>query len=304
LPVEKHLTGRVLKAFGNRFIVQTADGSYDCGLRGKLRLSTTRQSSPVVVGDRVRFAVGEPPYGTIEETAQRTTKLSRPNVENPDNEQIIVANIEQLVVVVSIDKPRLKLGVIDRFLLAAEKSGMRGCICLNKIDLSTPDKYDPLMDIYRRIGYTVLTCSAKTGEGIDAVRMAVRFHVSIFAGHSGVGKSSIINALQPGLQIKTQEISSATGKGLHTTTAVELHPLDFGGYIADTPGLREVGLWDFKPAELDRYYPELEPFRGQCRFRNCVHLGEPGCAVKEAVAEGQVSRERYESYARIYKTLQ
>jgi len=303
LPIEKHLTGRVLKAFGNRFIVQTVDGSYDCGLRGKLRLSTSRQSSPVVVGDRVKFVVGDPPYGTIEETAQRTTKLSRPDVDNPENEQVIVANIEQLVVVASIDKPRIKLGVIDRFLLAAEKSGMAGCICLNKIDLSTPDKYEPLMDIYRRIGYTAVACSAKTGEGIDAVREAVQFRVSIFAGHSGVGKSSLINALQPGLQIKTQEISSATGKGQHTTTAVELHPLEFGGYIADTPGLREVGLWEITPAELDRFYPEMKPFREHCRFRNCVHLGEPGCAVKEAVAEGRITLERYESYTRIYKTL-
>lgn len=301
---QRVLTGRVLQGFGNRFVVQTADGTYDCGLRGKLRLTTHARTAPVVVGDRVQFVVEEPPYGTIEEVEDRKTKLSRPDVEDPDFEQIIVANIEQMVVVASVDKPRLKTGVIDRFLIAAEKSGMHGCVCINKIDLAPPEKHLPILELYRRAGYTVVACSAKTGQGIAGLREAVRLKVSLFAGHSGVGKSSIINVLQPGLKIKTADISEATGKGKHTTSTVQLHPLDFGGYIADSPGLREVGLWEIKPEELSHLYPDLAPYAGRCRFRNCVHLGEPDCAIKEAVARGDVATERYEGYVRIYKSLQ
>lgn len=296
-------TGRVLQAFGNRFIVQTDDGTYDCGIRGIFRLSAKRQSSPVVVGDRVKFTVDRPPYGTIEEVAERKNKLSRPDVVNPEAEQIIVANVEQLVVVASVDKPRLKFGAIDRFLLAAERSGMDGCVCINKSDLGPPEKYQRAMEVYRAAGYTVVICSALTGDGIDRVRRTVQYRVSLFAGHSGAGKSTIINALQPGLAIKTAEISAATGKGVHTTTAVQLHPLDFGGYIADSPGLREVGLWEIQPAQLAGLYPEMRHLVSDCRFRNCVHIGEPGCAVKSAVADGELAPERYAGYVRIYKSL-
>ncbi len=297
------MTGRVLQAFGNRFIVQAADGTYDCGIRGIFRLAAKRQSSPVVVGDRVKFAVEKPPYGTIEEVAERRITLSRPDVENPDIEQVIVANIERLIVVTSVDKPRLKLGAIDRFLLAAERSGMDGCVCINKIDLGPAEKYRRAMEIYRAAGYPVVACSVLTGDGINDVQSLVQYHVSLFAGHSGVGKSTIINALQPGLKIKTASISTATGKGVHTTTAVQLHPLDFGGYIADSPGLREVGLWEIKPTELAGLYPEMRHLLGECRFRNCVHIEEPGCAVKDAVAGGELAPERYEGYVRIFKSL-
>ncbi|MFC1476177.1 ribosome small subunit-dependent GTPase A [Candidatus Zixiibacteriota bacterium] len=296
-------TGRVLQAFGNRFIVQAADGTYDCGIRGIFRLSAKRQSSPVVVGDRVKFVVAEPPYGTIEEIAERRNKLSRPDVDNPDFEQVIVANIEQLIVVTSVDKPRLKLGAIDRFLLAAERCNMDGRVCINKIDLGPIEKHRRAMEIYRAAGYPVVACSALTGQGMEGVRRMVQYHVSLVAGHSGVGKSTIINALQPGLSIKTAEISAATGKGVHTTTAVQLHPLDFGGYIADAPGLREVGLWEIQPGELAELYPEMRRLGGNCRFRNCVHIGEPGCAIKDAVARGELAPERYEGYTRIFKSL-
>jgi len=303
MPEENVKTGRVLQAFGNRFIVQAADGTYDCGIRGVFRLSP-KQTSPVVVGDRVEFSVEQQTFGTIIDVAQRMTKLSRPNVENPESEQIIIANIEQLVVVASVDKPRLRLGAIDRFLLAAERAGMTGCVCINKTDLDPAEKYHDTVRVYRSAGYAVVACSALTGRGMEDVRGILQDRVSLFAGHSGVGKSTIINVLQPGLQIKTAEISLATGKGVHTTTAVQLHPLDMGGYIADSPGLREVGLWEIKPTELAGLYPEMRGFLGQCRFRNCAHIGEPGCAIKEAVAAGRMTPERYEGYIRIYNSLQ
>ncbi len=303
MSAEESLTGRVLRAYGNRFIVQTSRGVFDCRLRGKLRLHTRAQKPPVVVGDRVRFVIEDPSHGIIEEVAARRNKLSRPDVNNPDLEKVIVANVEQMVVVAAVDKPRLKTGAIDRFLLAAEKSGMDGCVCINKTDLDTAAKYDRIAAVYRAAGYTVITCSVVTGEGMADVRRAVRYRVSLFAGHSGVGKSSIINCLQPGLKIRTGEISGATGKGIHTTTAVELHPLDFGGYIADSPGLREVGLWDIDADELAGLYPEMAPYLGECRFRNCVHVGEPGCAIKAAVEDGRLARLRYDGYLRIYHSL-
>jgi ribosome biogenesis GTPase len=296
-------SGRVLQAFGKRFIVQAADGTFDCGIRGVFRLAGKGQSSPVVVGDRVEFVIEQPPYGTITGVAERKTRLSRPAVENPEFEQVIVANVDQLVVVAAADKPRLKLGVIDRFLLAAERSGMSGCVCINKIDLDPLKKYYRAAAVYRAAGYSVIGCSALTGEGLEKIREIMQYRVSLFAGHSGVGKSTIINALQPGLEIKTAEISSATGKGVHTTTAVRLHPLGFGGYVADSPGLREIGLWEIKPGELAGLYPEMRELGGRCRFRNCVHIGEPGCAVKDAVARGELATERYEGYVRIYDSL-
>ncbi len=296
-------TGRVLRSYGNRYIVQTADGTYDCNLRGKFRLSTSRQTAPVAVGERVIMTLEQPPYGVIEEIEERKTKISRPDVNNPEIEQIIVANVDQLVVISSVRRPRFKLGAIDRFLLAAERNGLSACICLNKIDLATDTRYQEVVEMYRNVGYQAVACSATTGEGLGHLKDAIRLRTSILAGHSGVGKSSLINAIQPGLSIATSEISEATGKGVHTTTSVELHPLDIGGYVADTPGLREIGLWDIKPEDLAELYPEIRALAGQCKFRNCAHIGEPECAIKQAVDEKDIAPERYETYVRIYQSL-
>jgi ribosome biogenesis GTPase len=296
-------TGRVLRSYGNRYIVQTSDGTYDCYLRGKFRLSTSKQTAPVAVGDRVEITLEQPPYGVIEDIEERQTKISRPDVHNPEIEQVIVANVDQLVVISAVKRPRFKRGAIDRFLLAAERNGLSACICLNKVDLATDTRHQEVVEIYRKAGYQAVVCSAMTGEGLDQFKDALQFRTSILAGHSGVGKSSLINAIQPGLSIATSEISEATGKGVHTTTSVELHPLDIGGYVADTPGLREIGLWDIKPEDLAELYPEIRARAGQCKFRNCAHIGEPECAIKQAVDEKNIASERYETYVRIYQSL-
>jgi ribosome biogenesis GTPase len=301
---ERTLSGRVIRSFGNRFIVLTAEGTYDCSLRGKFRLSDTKILNPVAVGDRVLITVEDSPYGVIEEVEPRKNKLSRPDVLKPDWEQIVVANCDQLVVVASVARPKLKYGTIDRFLLAGEKAGLECAVVLTKIDLAKPGAYERVLEVYRMAGYPIIATCALSGQGIEELRRLTQLRTSIFAGHSGVGKSSLLNALEPGLGIKTREVSESTNKGTHTTTHIELHPLTYGGFIADTPGIRAIGLWQVTPVDLPHLYPEFRPHLGHCRFNNCLHIGEPGCPVKEAVDKGEIAPERYDGYLRIRTTLE
>ncbi|MEW5700848.1 MAG: ribosome small subunit-dependent GTPase A [Candidatus Zixiibacteriota bacterium] len=295
--------GRVIKSYGSRFVVVTAEGTFDCGLRGRMRISGAKTHTPVAVGDRVQVTVEDPPYGVIDSVHPRVNKLSRPDVLKPEWEQVLVANCDQLIAVASLARPRLKFGAVDRLLLVAEKTGLDGAVVLNKIDLVEPHGGERARHVYNKAGYPVVVTSALTGEGLPQLREVVQLKVSIFAGHSGVGKSSLLNALEPGLGLRTREVSEATERGTHTTTSIELHPLGFGGYIADTPGLRAIGLWDLTAEELPGLYRDFRPYLGQCRFGNCLHVGEPDCAIREAVAGGSISTERYEGYLRIRQSL-
>lgn len=303
MPEERSLDGRVIKSFGNRFIVITAEGTFDCSLRGKFRLSELKELSPVAVGDRVSIALEEPPYGVIEKVYERKNKLSRPDIHKPEWEQIIVTNCDQLIVVASVSRPKLKYGTIDRFLVAGEAAGLDCAIALTKTDLATPGSYDRVVEVYRTAGYTVIPTSVLDGNGINDLRKCVQLKTSIFSGHSGVGKSSLLNALEPGLGLRTKIVSESTDRGQHTTTYVELHPLSFGGYIADTPGIRAIGLWKVTPEDMPHLYREFRPYLGRCRFHNCLHIGEPNCRIKQAVEEGAIAPERYDGYARIRNTL-
>lgn len=300
---ERPLDGRVIKSYGNRFIVSTAEGMFDCTMRGKFRLSEAKESSPVVVGDRVTISIDEPPNAVISTVHERTNKLSRPDVLKSDWEQILVANCDQLVVVASVTRPKLKLGTIDRFLVAGEAARLACAIALTKIDLAKPGSYDRTVEVYRSAGYTIIPTCAIDGRGIEDLRKLVSDKTSIFSGHSGVGKSSLLNALEPGLGLRTKIVSESTNRGQHTTTHIELHPLTIGGFIADTPGIRSIGLWKVTPEDMPNLYPEFRPFLGQCRFHNCLHAGEPNCRVKEAVDAGVITLERYETYLRIRTTL-
>ena len=269
-----------------------------CVLRGLLKSLETKEANILAVGDRV--LISRLPDGTavVERVRPRRTVLSRKYMER---EHVVAANVDQLIIVVSVAAPPIRPGLIDRYLIAAEKGELAPVILVNKIDLAEDDSHREVLAVYPELGYRVVYCSAETGAGLDDVRDVLRAKTSILAGQSGVGKSSILNALQPGLEIRVGEVSEVTRKGIHTTTTVKLLSLDFGGYVVDTPGIREFALWDISPAELPYYFPEFREHLGTCRLRGCTHTHEPGCEVKLALEEGRINRERYESYCRLFE---
>jgi len=260
----------------------------------------------VAIGDWVTISVASDGTGLIESVAERESVLSRARPSPyerrkvlEDQEQVLVANPDQVVFVFSIRKPRPSLRKLDRFLVVAEMNELPAVICVNKVDLVPLGEAQEMFGPYEKIGYPVLYTSAKTGEGLEALKEALRGKISVLAGSSGVGKSSLLNAIQPGLGLRVREVSEATEKGLHTTRHAELFPLDEGGYVADTPGIRALALFDVEPQELDGYFREMAPLVADCQFSDCSHIHEPGCAVREAVEEGQISEERYNSYLRL-----
>jgi ribosome biogenesis GTPase len=236
----------------------------------------------------------------IEEVLPRGKVLSRPRPRARGTEDVILANPDQAVFIFALWDPEPNLRLLDRLLVVAEHNDLPAIICANKIDLLEPDE-DPreLLGLYEDIGYRAIYTSAATGEGVDELRDRLRGKLSVLSGPSGVGKSSLLNAVQPGLGLATRETSPATGKGRHTTVSIRLFPLDAGGFVADTPGLREMGLWEIEPHMLDWLFLEFRPFLGKCRFSSCSHVAEPGCAVIAAVEAGAISIERYDSYCRL-----
>jgi len=253
----------------------------------------------VATGDRVKWRQTRPGRGVIDEVLERETQLSRRR-QGTDVEQVLVANPDQAVFIFAAREPEPRLRMLDRLLVLAENNDLPALICINKVDLIVDE--DELKDMvwrfatYEEIGYPVVYTSAKTGLGVDELRAHLAGKLSVLSGPSGVGKSSLLNAIQPDMGLHTREISDATGKGRHTTVATMLWPLAVGGYVADTPGLREAGLWDIEPEELDWHFVEMREYVPHCRFSSCSHTHEPGCAVKAAVEAGEISEERYESY--------
>jgi ribosome biogenesis GTPase len=215
-------------------------------------------------------------------------------------QHVLVVNVDQLVIVASAAEPRLKPNLIDRFLVTAEKSRIRPLVCINKIDLVEPADLMPLVGVYGQMGYEVLLLSATRGMGTGRLRQALAGQESVVVGQSGVGKSSLLNAVEPGLDRKVREVSEENQKGRHTTTTAELVPLSIGGYVVDTPGVRQFSLWDVIPAEVAGYFRDLRPYVNLCRFPNCTHTHEAQCAVKDAVADGRLDARRYESYCHLF----
>ena len=299
-------TGLVTKAQSGFFTVQPDDGGEPIISRIRGRLKQERHRTDLVaVGDRVTIQINADGSGSVQAVEERHSALSRTRVAaqdrslQTDREQVLVANPDQVVFVFSVASPAFSPRKLDRFLVVAEMNQLPAVICANKVDLVTPEEARDLFRVYEAIGYPVLYTSVVTGEGVEALRETLRGKLSVLAGSSGVGKSSLLNAVQAGLGLRVKAVSEATGKGMHTTRHVELIPLEMGGYVADTPGIRGLALFDLEPAEVDAYYREIGPLVAQCQFSDCTHTHEPHCAVLAAVADGRVSRERYESYLRL-----
>jgi ribosome biogenesis GTPase len=295
-PTEAALIVRSQSGF---FTVHTESGVLTCRLRGRLKQGP-RLGDIAAVGDHVRVSRLPDGTGMVEAIEARARALVRLD-PRPQGvyQQVILANPDQAVFVFACARPTPHLRMLDRFLVIAEKGGIPAFIVANKIDLVGREAAEGIFGFYPAVGYPVLYACAKTGEGVAELRRRLAGRVSALAGPSGVGKSSLLNAVQPGLGLAVREISAAFKKGRHTTAVRELFPLDGGGYVADMPGMRSLALWDTEPEELDGYFPELAPLVSHCQFSDCSHKSEPGCAVRAAVEAGTVSPERYESYLRL-----
>jgi ribosome biogenesis GTPase len=292
------LVGRVLRVHGLDNVVRTDDGhEYRCKVRRLLKSLSTDERSVVTTGDRVWVRPSLNDEGFIERVEPRHGLLTR---ASRGREHVLVANVDQLVIVMSLVEPTLKPHLIDRYLASAEQGGIAPILCLNKADLVDPVDYQPLVGFYSQLGVPTLLTSAITGLGIERLKRMLQDRESVFSGQSGVGKSSLLNAVQPGLGLQVREVSDVNQKGKHTTTTAELLRLDTGGWVVDTPGIRQFALWDIIPEEVEGFFAEFRPFVALCDFPDCTHTHETGCAVKEAVADRRISERRYVSYLGLY----
>jgi ribosome biogenesis GTPase / thiamine phosphate phosphatase len=304
--------GTVYKKATASFTVRIDDRPITCSVAMRLRKELDEE---IVVGDEVEVDITDQTSGQIVDVLPRRNKLARrsavPMPSARPHEQVIVSNIDQVVPVFSAANPPPRWNMLDRYLVSAESAELPSIICISKVDLAVRDdgkvKDAELLkevEVYRKIGYPVVIVSSFTGEGLDEIKAVLKDKISVMVGKSGVGKTSLLNALQPGLGLRVNEVSKVTGKGQHTTTHMEMFPLPWGGAIVDTPGVREFGLWDVEEDDLALYFPEMAPFVGQCKFGlNCQHDEEPGCAVRKAVMSGIVSPRRYKSYMRLKEEL-
>jgi ribosome biogenesis GTPase len=287
------LPGRVVRVH-KESIVETDDRRrFRCAVRRVLKTLATDERNIVATGDRVWIRPAAGDEGVIKRVEPRHGLLTR---ASKNREHVIVANVDQAVIVVSLVEPALKPHLIDRYLASAEQGRIAAVVCLNKADLVDPAAYQPLVGFYSQLGVPTLLTSAVTGTGIDRLRARLRGRQTVFSGQSGVGKSSLLNALQPELGLRVREVSDVNQKGKHTTTTAELIKLDLGGWVVDTPGIRQFQLWDIIPEEVEGFFPEFRPFVHRCAFPDCTHTHEEPCAVKDAVARRMISDRRYTSY--------
>jgi ribosome biogenesis GTPase len=292
------LPGRVLRVHRLACVVEAEDGKiYRCAVRQLLRSLAIDERNIVTTGDRVWIRPSLNDEGFIERVEPRHGILTRGSKKR---EQVIVANVDQAVFVVSLVHPELKPHLIDRLLASATQGEIRPIVCLNKADLVEPADYQALIGMYSQLGITVLLTSATTGLGVDRLRARLHDRQSVFSGQSGVGKSSLLNAVQPDLGLRVREVSEVNQKGRHTTTYAELIKLDFGGWVVDTPGVRQFQLWDRRPEEMEGFFVEFHPFIPLCGFPDCTHTHEENCAVKRAVFRRQISESRYTSYLGLF----
>lgn len=298
-------TGTVLKSTGKWYTVELENGDIvQSRIRGKLRLDGLRTTNPIAVGDVVFLAdqIDDEGNRLIEDFKERKNYIVRKSTNLSKQKQILAANIDRAYLIVTLHSPVTHLAFIDRFLVSAESFRIPVTLLFNKVDLYTPEEMeyaDALIYLYESIGYPGYKISAENKENIDFLREEIKGHQVMISGHSGVGKSTLINALDDTLNLKTGEISKAHQQGQHTTTFAEMHKLKTGGYIIDTPGIRAFGVIELDKAVLSHYFPEMRERMHDCKFNNCKHINEPGCAIKEAVEDGEISESRYYSYLQL-----
>ncbi|WP_411766589.1 ribosome small subunit-dependent GTPase A [Winogradskyella sp. A3E31] len=300
------MIGTVYKSTGSWYTVKTDNGKfYECRIKGKFRIKGIKSTNPIAVGDRVQFDVetkNDTETGVIKRIEERRNYIVRKSVNLSKQTHVIAANIDQVFLLITLDNPPTFTSFIDRFLVTAEAYSVKTILLFNKVDTYTEEtlmevKY--LASIYRKIGYECIGISAKTGKNIDKVKALMEHKVNMFAGHSGVGKSTLVNAIEPSLDLKTKEISVQHSQGQHTTTFAEMFDLSFDAKIIDTPGIKGFGVVDMEREEVGDYFPEFFELKQDCKFNNCLHLKEPKCAVKEALENDEVSYSRYRSYLQI-----
>ena len=300
------MKGIVYKSTGSWYTVKTDQGVfYECRLKGKFRIKGIKTTNPVAVGDIVYFELdrkGKDEFGVIHKIEERENYIIRKSVNLSKQTQIIAANIDLAFLLVTLNNPPTFTAFIDRFLVTSEAYGIKTILLFNKVDSYTDEELGEvkyLANLYRNIGYECIGISAKTGKNIDKVKAIMENKVSVFSGHSGVGKSTLVNAIEPALNLKTKEISDQHLQGQHTTTFAEMYDLSFEAQIIDTPGIKGFGMVEIDREELSGFYPEFFKLKEHCKFHNCLHLEEPKCAVKKALENEEIAWSRYKSYLQI-----
>lgn len=295
-------TGLIIRSTGSWYEVRNHDGHiYRARLKGKFKIQGLKVTNPIAVGDRVQYELEDELENTVVITGiePRDNYIIRKSVHKTAHGHILAANIDQAVLIVTLAFPRTSLGFIDRFLVTAESFRIPTTLVFNKADILQDEGLDyqrEIIHLYESIGYDCFETSATEGEGVEVFRNLLSDKISLLSGHSGVGKSSLVNAVAPDLQLRTNEVSTFANKGVHTTTFAEMFEIAPNTFIIDTPGIKELGLADMEKEEISHYFPEMRDRLNQCRFHNCLHINEPGCAIKEAVNEGAIAESRYWSY--------
>jgi len=302
------LEGLVIKSTGSWYQVKLPNNKkVDCRLEGKMRLQGLKTTNPIAVGDKVIIEKEENQNTyMVKEIVQRNNYLIRQSPRNPNLNHIVASNIDMAFLVVTISNPEVRYGFIDRFLLVSEAYHIPTTLVVNKSDLHTEEDEHALAifkDVYGSIGYPIVTVSALEGDGIDELKQMMNDNVNVFSGQSGVGKSSLINAICPEMEIKTLTLSNFNGKGQHTTTFAEMHELPFGGYIVDTPGIKQLGIVNVEVEEVSHYFKEMLPHIDKCKFADCMHLNEPNCEIKNLFQTGEIAETRYNSYFHIIEDI-